>query len=83
MDKKTETKKIWELYDEISHDVTQSGEAWCNYLDFASRIYKYKFDNALLIYAQNPDATMVAEKTTWEGKVGRKVNKDATAIAVF
>lgn len=49
MDKKTETKKIWELYDEISHDVTQSGEAWCNYLDFASRIYKYKFDNALLI----------------------------------
>lgn len=83
MDKKTETKKIWELYDEISRDVTQSGEAWCNYLDFASRIYKYKFDNALLIYAQNPDATMVAEKTTWEGKVGRKVNKDATAIAVF
>ncbi len=62
MAKNTETKKIWELYDEISRDVAQSGEAWCNYLDFAARIYKYKFDNALLIYAQNPDATMVAEK---------------------
>lgn len=76
-------KAIWELFDEISHEVTQSSEAWQNYLKFASRIYKYNFDNALQIYGQNREAAMLAEQETWENRIGRTVNEDHTKIAVF
>ena len=76
-------KAIWELFDEISHEVTQSSEAWQDYLKFASRIYKYNFDNALQIYGQNREATMLAEQEIWENRIGRTVNAEHTKIAVF
>lgn len=76
-------KEISKLYDEISSEVVRNGKAWQDYLKFASRIYKYKFDNALLIYAQNPNATMVADQTTWEEKVRRSIKDNAKKIAVF
>lgn len=37
-----------------------------NLLD--SRLYKYKFDEQLLIYAQRPDATACAEMELWNEK---------------
>ena len=76
-------KKVSELYDKITTDVVQSGNAWQEYLRFASCIYKYGFDNSILIYAQRPDSTMVADLQTWNKKVGRWVNRGAKSIAVF
>jgi N12 class adenine-specific DNA methylase len=61
----------------------QNSNSWQNYLEFASGIYKYGFDNSILIYSQRPDATMVADLQTWNKKVGRWVNRGAKSIAVF
>lgn len=72
-----------QIYDEAAARVTSSKEEWKSFLRFAAGIYKYSFDNALLIYAQRPDATMVADMPTWNRKVGRYVNKGAKSIAVF
>ena len=46
-------------------------------------IYTYNFNNAVLIYAQRPDATMVAGMEIWNKRVGRYVNKGTRSIAVF
>lgn len=76
-------KAVWELFDEASCEVSRNGKAWTDYLKFASRIYKYNFDNALQIYGQNKDATMLAEREIWENRIGRAINKEHTNIAVF
>ena len=75
--------EVRDIYDKITDIVTGSREEWKEFLSFASRIYKYNFDNAILIYAQRPDATMVANMELWNKKVGRYVNKGTKSIAVF
>jgi len=72
-----------QIYNEVISRVTGSKEEWKDFLSFASGIYKYNFDSALLIYAQRPDATIVADMPIWNRKVGRYINKGARSIAVF
>ena len=69
------------IYETAASMVTRTPEAWAKYLTFASRIYKYPFDNALLVYAQAPNATMLATKEIWK-RVGREPVSKATTIAV-
>lgn len=71
------------LNSEISKYVTHEKESWIEFLGFASRLYKYNFADQLLIYAQRPEATMVADMKTWNKHTGRYVNKGAKSIAVF
>lgn len=74
-------KQLKSLYESGVSYISNSPEAWTNYLTFASGIYKYSFDNALLIYMQNPNATMLASLPLWN-KLGRYVIKGEKAIAV-
>ncbi|MEN3005952.1 SNF2-related protein [Dehalobacterium formicoaceticum] len=69
------------IYETATSMITRTPEAWVKYLDFASRIYKYPFDNALLVYAQEPNATMLATKEIWK-RVGRDPIARAKQIAV-
>ncbi|MNO15988.1 hypothetical protein D3C76_56600 [compost metagenome] len=69
------------LYASATADVTSSGDAWQQYLHFAASIYKYSFDNSLLIYVQRPDATMLAPLPLWN-QLGRYVRKGERSIAV-
>lgn len=69
------------IYETATSMVTRTPEAWAKYLAFASQIYKYPFDNALLIYAQEPNATMLAAKEIWK-RVGREPIDKAKYIAV-
>ena len=71
------------LNSEISKYITHEKGSWIEFLGFASRLYKYNFADQLLIYAQRPDATMVADMKTWNKHTGRYVNKGAKSIAVF
>lgn len=75
--------EVKEIYDKILGTITSNKQEWKEYLDFTSRVYKYNFDNAVLIYAQRPDATMVAKMEIWNKKIGRYVNKGTRSIAVF
>lgn len=76
-------QEVKDIYKEIMNRITSSGDEWKNFLDFSSRIYKYKFDNQILIYAQKPDATAVATMEFWNKRMGRYINKGTRSIAVF
>lgn len=80
MSRLTEVK---EIYAKITGIVTSSKKEWKDFLDFAARIYKYNFDNVVLIYAQRPDAAMVASMEIWNKRIGRYVNRGTRSIAVF
>ena len=74
---------ITELYRRTGRGVTRNPQAWQGFLSSACRNYKCRFDEQLLIYAQRPDATAVAEIGTWNRLFKRWVNKDSKGIAVF
>lgn len=69
------------LYVSAIGEITSSGDAWQHYLYFAASIYKYSFDNSLLIYTQRPDATMLAPLPLWN-QLGRYVKRGEKSIAV-
>ena len=69
------------IFETAAGIVTRTPAAWVDYLTFAARIYKYPFDNALLIYAQDPTATMLATREIWQ-RVGRELLPKAKSIAV-
>lgn len=59
-----------------------SGEGWASWLRFANSFHRYSFNNTLLIWAQKPQATMVAGYRAWQAR-GRQVRRGETAIKVY
>ncbi len=57
-------------------------ESWGAWLRFANSFHRYSFNNTVLIWAQKPEATMVAGYRAWQAK-GRQVRRGETAIKVF
>ena len=53
-----------QLTEEVAKDIAAKPEEWMRFLDTASRLYKYTFDEQLLIFAQRPEATAVASMTS-------------------
>ncbi len=76
-------RQVKEIYKTITDTITSNRQEWIDFLKFAAGIYKYNFDNTVLIYAQRPDASMVASMEIWNRKLGRYVNKGTRSIAVF
>ncbi len=76
-------QKISELSDQTAHDVTQSADNWKSYLGTAARLYKFPFDEQLLIYAQRPNATACASMELWNGTMRRWVRARSKGIAVI
>ena len=74
--------KVQRLYDEFIRDVTKSADNWKNFLRITGRIYRYEFDNILMVYAQRPNATLVGDYDSWK-KVGRYVKRGSRGIAIF
>ncbi|WP_026073849.1 hypothetical protein [Acetivibrio cellulolyticus] len=74
-------EKLKTIYETIALHITRNENSWRDYLRFAATLYKYSFDNTLLIFAQNPNVTMLAPTAIWN-RVGRYVNKGSTGIAV-
>lgn len=56
--------------------------AWQEALKFKARFHHYSFNNALLIYLQRPDATLVAGYKRWQ-EVGGQIRKGETSIAIL
>ena len=59
-----------------------TNEDWLKYLCFQSQFYHYSFQNAMLIYSQNPEATFVKGYKSWN-QLGRYVKKGATGISIL
>ena len=75
--------KISVLARETAKKVCRDREQWIRYLDVASRLYKYPFEDQLLIYAQRPDATACASLEMWNERMFCWVNRGAKGIALI
>ncbi|RKI38487.1 hypothetical protein D7V86_19600 [bacterium D16-51] len=74
--------KVRQIYNDIIHEVTKNAENWKDVLSLTGRIYRYEFDNVLMIYAQKPHSTLVADYDTWK-KVDRYVRRGSKGIAIY
>lgn len=61
----------------------QNGEEWAKYLTTAARLYRYPFEDQMLIYAQRPEATACALMETWNEKMFCWVNRGAKRDCAF
>lgn len=74
--------KVSKLYDAAIHEVVKGQKQWKSILELTGKIYRYEFDNILMVYMQNPNVTLVADYDTWK-KVGRYVKRGSKGIAIF
>ena len=74
--------KVRQIYNVVIKEVTETQESWKSVLRLAGQIYRYEFDNVLMVYAQKPHATLVADFDTWK-KVGRYVKRGSKGIAIY
>ena len=63
--------------------VVRNEENWKSFLRTASRLYKYPFEEQLLIHEQRPDATACASIEIWNQRMNCWVNKGAKGIALI
>lgn len=66
-----------------AQEISRSPKDWMGYLDTASRVYRYSFQDSLLIHAQRPNAVACAELELWNDKMLRWVNRGAKGIALL
>ena len=74
--------KTSKLYDAAIDEVTASGQAWKSICRLTGQLYRYEFDNILMVYMQRPRATLIADFDTWK-MVGRYVRRGSKGIAIF
>ena len=74
---------ISSLAAEAAGRVTQDEESWKGFLKTASRLYRYDFDDQLLIYVQRPDATACASMELWNEKMRRWIKPGSKGIALI
>ncbi len=71
------------LAEETAGQMSKNGEEWAKYLTTAARLYRYPFEDQMLIYAQRPDANACATMQLWNEKMYCWVNRGAKGIALF
>ena len=73
-----------EMYAQMANSVatrlTGSWQDWAAFLTTAARLYKYPYQEQLMIYAQRPEATACAEYDLWNDKMGRYVKRGSQAL---
>lgn len=71
-----------QMADDTARRITGSYQQWTAFLTTAARIYKYPYNEQLMIYAQRPNATACAEYGVWNDKMGRYVRRGSRGIAL-
>ena len=75
--------KTQELFGEEISIITKNPSEWLKFLDTCSNNYKFSFTEQVLIYAQKPDATYLAEIEQWNRKLHRWIKKDTKGVALI
>lgn len=78
----TKLEKVTRLYEETLVDMSGNWTNWASFLTTAARLYKYPFDEQVMIYAQRPDATACASFDLWNDRMGRYIRRGSTGIAL-
>ena len=71
-----------QIYQDVIARVTRTEADWKAVCRLAGQIYRYEFDNVLMVYAQRPSSTLVADYDTWK-KVHRYVKPGSKGMAIF
>ena len=79
----TKVQLYAELADRQARHVTGSRDDWTGFLTTAGRLYKYPFDEQLMIYAQRPDAVACAPFDTWKDPMHRYIKRGSKGIALL
>ena len=72
-----------EFAERTARQITGSYRSWTAFLATAARLYKYPYNEQLMIYAQRPNATACAEYDFWKDRMGRYVQRGSTGIALI
>ena len=72
-----------QMADTAEQQLTSSYKSWTQFLRTAARLYKYPYNEQVMIHAQRPDATACAEYDFWNKKMGRFVRRGSTGIALI
>ncbi|MGM0879058.1 MAG: ArdC-like ssDNA-binding domain-containing protein [Bacillota bacterium] len=80
----TKNKALEEIKEQLDQGIQElmTSEKFQDWLKFLSSFHNYSFNNTILIYMQNPQATLVKGFNEWK-KHGRFVKKGAKAIKVL
>ena len=76
-------QKYRQMADTAERQLTSSYKSWTQFLRTAARLYKYPYNEQVMIHAQRPDATACAEYDFWNKKMGRFVRRGSTGIALI
>ena len=79
----SKTEEYLALAQRTANGLTRYWESWTDYLTAASRLYKYRFEDQLMIYAQRPDATACADYDIWNNRMNRYVRRGSKGIALL
>ena len=71
-----------ELTERTARRVTSSLADWTAFLAFAGRLYKYPFDQQLMIYACRPNATACASEEVWTKRMKRRIREGCLSVPV-
>ena len=76
--------KVKAIYDSEIGNITRTDKSWMDVLKVAGQLYRYEFDNIVMVTAQrSPEkSTLMADYDTWK-KVGRHVKRGAKGCAIF
>ena len=75
--------RLKELSKRTVDAIVKSPDAWKKYLNAAPRIFRYSFEDQLLIYAQAPKATAVATYDVWNRIMYRAVKRGSSGIGLI
>ena len=78
----TKAEQYAQMADQVARQLTGSWQEWAGFLTTAARLYKYPYQEQLLIYAQRPEATACATYELWNRTMRRYVRRGAKGIAL-
>lgn len=68
----TKRENIIRAYDRAAEHLFSDKTSFTEYLDFSGRFYKMPSSQVIMLFDDNPNATMVADYETWQ-RFGRKI----------
>jgi len=80
--KQEQREAVYAMIDETAAAVARGGGTFQKYLDVQSRFDRYSVSNALLILAQKPEATRIADFDTWKEQ-GAYIRKKETGFYIL
>ena len=72
-----------QIADDTAKQITGGYQSWISFLQTVGRLYKYPYNEQVMIHAQRPDATACAEYDFWNRQWGRYVRRGSKGIALI